>query len=206
MKPHTGTPMNRPSLLLNRTKRGAVAVVALGLLASPSFAAEAPAACPSQPTRVLRSVGGAMDYLGTVAGIPDLCRMQRPDGAADYYLGSWRSDWPGAGLAYPAIRTVLHGGPGTRASFVTRSYPGLQFTDTFVHEGLDPLTVDGVRYATIKLAHEREGIEGNTYHSIITSWREEATGIVLKVVERQISGQSYGPNTTWMATHVERLP
>ena len=147
-----------------------------------------------------------MDYLGTVAGIPDLCRMQRPDGAADYYLGSWRSDWPGAGLAYPAIRTVLHGGPGTRASFVTRSYPGLQFTDTFVHEGLDPLTVDGVRYATIKLAHEREGIEGNTYHSIITSWREEATGIVLKVVERQISGQSYGPNTTWMATHVERLP
>jgi len=100
----------------------------------------------------------------------------------------------------------VHGGPGTRASFVTRSVPGQQFTDTFIHEGPDPITVDTVLYATFKLAHEREGIEGNTYHSVITSWRDAATSIVLKVVERQISGQSYGPDTTWLATRVERLP
>ncbi len=198
--------MKRPLLSSGQTTWRAVAVFALGLFASPAFAADAPASCPSQPTRVVRSVGGAADYLGTVPGIPYLCRMQRPDRVADFYIGSWRSDWPGAGLAYPAIRAVLHSGPGTRASFVTRSYPGQQFTDAFIHEGPDPLTIIGVRYATIKLAHEREGIEGNTYHSVITSWRDTKTGIVLKVVERQIAGQSYGPNTTWVATRVERLP
>lgn len=198
--------MKRPSRPSSCTRHGGVAILALGLLAGPAFAAEAPAACPAQPTRVVRSAGGTNDYLGVVPGIPDLCRMQRSDGLAEFYLGSWRSDWPGAGQAYPAIRAVLDGGPGTRSSFVTRSVPGQQFTDTFIHEGPDPLTVDGVRYATFKLAHEREGIEGNTYHSVITSWRDTATGIVLKVVERQIAGQSYGPNTTWTATRVERLP
>ena len=198
--------MNHQSPSSSGTTRARSAVLALGLLAGPTFAAEPPAACPAEPTRVVRSAGGVNDYLDTVPGIPDLCRMRRSDGLAEFYLGSWRSDWPGAGQAYPALRAVVLGGPGTKASFVTRSYPGLQFADTFIHEGPDPITVDGVRYATFKLAHEREGIEGNTYHSIITSWRDTATGVVLKVVERQISGQSYGPNTTWVATRVERLP
>ena len=198
--------MGRLSPSSNGTSWGGVAVVFASLLAGPVFAAELPAACPSHPTRVVRSAGGVNDYLGTVRGIPELCRMQRADGVADFYLGSWRSDWPGAGQAYPAIRAALVGGPGTRTSFVTRSYPGLQFTDTYINEGPDPITVDGVGYATVKIAHEREGIEGNTYHSVITSWRDTATGIVLKVVERQISGQSYGPDTTWTAVRVERLP
>ncbi len=198
--------MDRLSPSIFETCRAAAALVVLGLLSGPALAAEAPAACPPQPTRVVRSVGGATDYLGTVPGIPDLCRLQRPDGLAAFYLGIWRDDWPGAGQAYPAALAAMHGGPGTRVSFVTRSVPGQQFTDTFIHEGPDPITVDGVRYATFKLAHEREGIEGNTYHSVITSWRDGATGLVLKVVERQIAGQSYGPNTTWVAVRVERLP
>jgi hypothetical protein len=29
---------------------------------------------------------------------------------------------------------------------------------------------------------------------------------MLKAVENQISGQSYGPDTTWTAVKVERLP
>ena len=190
----------------SRTIRGGAAVLVLGLLAGPALAAEASPACPPEQIRVVRSVGGATDYLGTVPGIPELCRMRRPDGLAEFYFGVWRSDWPGAGQAYPAIRAVVEGGPGTRASFVTRSVPGQQFIDTFVHEDPDPITVDGVRYATFKVAHEREGIEGNTYHSVITSWRDAATGMVLKAEERQISGQSYGPDTTWTAARVERLP
>ena len=198
--------MERPLQSSSRTKCGAVAILALGLLASPAFAAEATPAYPLQPTHVVRSVGGVTDDLGMVPGMPDLCRMQRPDGAAEYDMGSWRTDGPGAGLAYPAIRAVLHGGSGTRASFATQPYPGLQFNDTFVHEGPDPLTVDGMRYATIKLAHGREGTERNTYHSVGISWRDEVTGIVLKMVERQISGQSHEPNTTWVVTRVERLP
>ena len=187
------------------TARASAIVLALQVLGSTSFAADMSAACPPAPTRVVRSAGGVTEYLGTVPGIPELCRMRRPDGLADFYLGAWRSDWPGAGQAYPIVRAVLHGGPGTRMSFVTRSAPGFQFTDTFTHEGPDALTVGGVRYATIKLAHEREGIEGNTYHSVITSWRDTATGLVLKVVEQQIAGQSYGPDTTWLATRVEPI-
>jgi hypothetical protein len=31
-------------------------------------------------------------------------------------------------------------------------------------------------------------------------------GVMLKAVENQISGQSYGPDTTWTAVKVERLP
>ncbi|HEY0204087.1 MAG TPA: hypothetical protein VGC15_08065 [Acetobacteraceae bacterium] len=65
--------------------------------------------------------------------------------------------------------------------------------------------IEGRTYEALKLAHEREGIEGNTYHSVIASWRDVATGIVLKMVEQQISGQSYGPNTTWHAIRVVPL-
>jgi hypothetical protein len=72
----------------------------------------------------VRSAGGVNDYLGSMPGIPELCRMTRADGTAEFYYGAWRSDWPGAGQAYPAIRAVVNGGTGARASFVTRSYPG----------------------------------------------------------------------------------
>ena len=92
----------------------AVYLGALGaaLLLMPALAAaEAPPACPSNPIRVVRSAGGVVDYLGAVPGLPELCRMRRSDGDGDFYLGIWRSDWPGAGLAYPAIRAAMHG-PG----------------------------------------------------------------------------------------------
>ena len=184
----------------------ALAQLAVSCAALPALAAPSSPACPPEPTRVTRSTGGAVDYLGSVPGIVDLCRMRRLDGTGDFYYGAWRSDWPGAGLAYPAILAVVAGGTGTRSSFVTRSYPGLQWTDTFANEGPDIVTVEGVAYPTFKLAHERSGIEGNTYHSVITSWRDTRTGIVLRVVEHQISGQSYGPDTTWQAVRVERLP
>lgn len=172
----------------------------------PARAAEPVVACPPQPVRVVRSAGGVVDYRGTVPHVPDLCRMSRGDGDGAFYLGAWRSDWPGAGQAYPALADVFAGGTGTRASFITRSVPGLQWRDTFAHEGIEPLTIDGQRYDTIRLVHDREGIEGNTYHSIITSWRDVRTGMVLKVNEDQLAGQSYGPNTTWQAVRVERLP
>ena len=173
--------------------------------ACPAFAAT-PAACPAQPMRVVRSVGGTLDFRGSVSGIPELCRIQRADGTGDFYFGLWRADWPGAGQAFPALVAVFHGPAGTKASFVTRSVPGLQWTDTFVNEGIEPLEVAGHTYQTLKIAHERAGIEGNFYHSIITSWRDVDTGVTLKAVENQIAGQSYGPAATWQATAVQMLP
>lgn len=181
-------------------------ILGAALLLAPALAAaEAPPACPSNPIRVVRSAGGVVDYLGTVPGLPELCRMRRGDGEGDFYLGAWRSDWPGAGLAYPAIRAAMHGPAGTRTSFITRSVPGLQWTDSYTNEGVESVTVDGESRPALRLAHEREGIEGNTYHSIITQWKDLATGMVLKTVERQIAGQSYGPSTTWEAVGIETL-
>ena len=156
--------------------------------------------------RVTRSAGGTIEYGGVVPAVPDLCRLTRADGAGKFYFGVWRSDWPGAGQAYPAIRAVILGAPGAQSSFITRAYPGQQFKDSFTNEGMEAVTVDGHTYQALKLAHEREGIEGNTYHSIITGWRDIETGVALRTEEKQISGQSYGPNTTWQATKVERLP
>ncbi len=185
----------------------ALAAVAL-LLALPhgAQAADAPAACPAKPLRVVRSAGGVIDYTGAVPGIPELCHMARSDGAGDFYFGAWRADWPGAGQAYPALRSVILGGAGAKASFVTRSAPGLQYTDTFVNEGVEPTVVDGKTYRTLRLAHERNGIEGNTYHSIITTWRDVATGAALRASENQIAGQSYGPEATWRALRIEAPP
>ncbi len=186
----------------------ALAVSVLPLLMAPASAAAAgpPPACPADPVRVVRSAGGTVDYLGNVPGIPELCRMRRTsDGEGEFYLGMWRSDWPGAGQAYPAIRAAIQGSVGTRTSFVTRSVPGMQWIDSYTNEGVETLTMGGTARQTLRLAHEREGIEGNTYHSVITQWKDLATGAVLKTVERQISGQSYGPGTTWSAARIETL-
>ncbi len=106
---------------------------------------------------------------------------------------------------YPAIKQVLRGPPGTKTTFVTRSVPGFQFIDSFINKGFETLTINGKAYRTVMLAHERQGIEGNTYHSIIIAWRDVATGMTLKTHEDQISGQSYGPNTTWEAVRIEAL-
>ncbi len=165
-----------------------------------------PAACPSTRMEVLRSIGEPTQYIGIYAGLPELCSLKRPDGDGYYYFGVWRTDWPGAGDAYPALKTVLSGPKGTRVNFVTRSYPGLQWIDSFTNEGVETLVVDGRNYRVLRLAHERAGIEGNTYHSIITSWRDVKTGANLKVVENQISGQSYGPATTWTGVRIQTLP
>ena len=194
---------------LQRRHIGAVLAMGVPLVMVPviAVAAEPPPACPTYPVRVVRSTGGTVDYLGSVPGIPELCRLQRTgDGEGDFYLGVWRTDWPGAGQTYPAIRTAIHGPVGTRTSFVTRSVPGMQWIDSYTNEGVEALSVGGTARRALRLAHEREGIEGNTYHSIITQWKDLASGAVLKTVEQQISGRSYGPGTTWTATRIETLP
>src|SRR4051812_23131854 len=140
-------------------------------------AADLPPACPAHAIRVERSVGGTVDYLGSVPGVPELCRLRRTsDGEGDFYLGVWRSDWPGAGQAYPAIRAAIHGRVGTRTSFVTRSFPDMQWVDSYTNEGVETLLVGGIARQALRLAHERKGIEGNTYHSMITQWKDLATG------------------------------
>jgi hypothetical protein len=187
------------------SQEGRVLTLSAAMVISAPAIATTPAACPKQPTRVVRSVGGVIEYHGHVPGIAELCYVDRTEGDGDFYFGIWKSDWPGAGEAFPALMTVIHGPKGAKVSFVTRAAPGLQWVDSFTNEGLEAMVVAGHSYVTLRLAHEREGFDGNTYHSIITSWRDVASGITLKVHENQISGQSYGPTATWQAVSVERL-
>lgn len=188
---------------LGRSILGALTAVLLGSVAA---RAETPVACTPTPFEVVRSRGGVIDYLGAVRDIPDLCRVARADGEGNYYYGIWKTDWPGAGDAYPAIKTAITGPFNTRTDFITRSVPGMQWVDSFINEGLVTVVVDGVPHTTLRLAHERRGIAGNTYHSIITSWRDVSTGAVLRTYEQQLSGQSYGPDTTWEAVRVQPIP
>lgn len=188
------------------TLRHAAMTLSLLLAAAPAHAADISPACPPRPIRVVHSVGAPTTYTGVYPGIAELCHLG-PSGTGGYfYYGIWSMDWPGAGAAFPAMKTAINGAPGTRVAFVTRSYPGLQWTDTIINEGIEPLVINGRTHRTLKMAHEREGIEGNTYHSIITVWRDTQTGANVKVVENQISGQSYGPETTWTATAIEPIP
>ena len=197
---------NGGSVMWNSGKIGSWLGLGMVLFGTaPALAQAMPAACPPSPVRIVHSIGAPVEYQGAYPGIPELCFERRADGPGYYYYGVWRDDWPGAGLAFPALRAALAGGNATRVDFVTRSYPGLQWKDSFINEGVEPLEVDGHTYTVLRLAHERQGIEGNTYHSIITSWRDVRTGVTLKTVENQISGQSYGPETTWTATRVEPI-
>ena len=188
---------------MSRLVAGALSLL---MAAGPLHAAETYPACPPSPMPVFHSVGTPTTYTGVYPGIPELCHLG-PTGAGGYfYYGIWNMDWPGAGAAFPAMKTAINGPLGTRVAFVTRSYPGLQWTDTIINEGIEPLLVNGRTYRTLKMAHEREGIEGNTYHSIITVWRDTRSGANVKVVETQISGRSYGPDTTWTAIGIDPLP
>ena len=184
----------------------AALLACLGAVTPLAAAAGPPAACPPAGTRVVHSIGAPTEYHGVHPLIADLCLIGHGnDEAAYYYYGTWRADWPGAGSAYPALKTAITGPAGTKQSFITRSVPGWQWLDTITNEGVEPVTVGGQVFQTLKIAHERTGIEGNTYHSVITSWRDVATGQQLKVVEHQISGQSYGPATTWTAVRLEAI-
>ncbi|MGI3777881.1 MAG: hypothetical protein ACRYGC_11380, partial [Janthinobacterium lividum] len=109
---------------------------------------------------------------------------------------------PGAGPPGPPRRAGPGGGAGASASFDTFAETGRQYHDSYRNLGTEVLAVGGRRFVALVLAHEREGFGGNFYHSVITSWRDVATGVTLKAEERQIAGQSYGAGATWVATAV----
>ncbi len=167
-------------------------------LAAP--AGDARASMLSRPTAgsaVQRSVGGAVQYAGTVEGHPDLCWVQRGDARmSKFWFGVWNLEWPGADDFGAGMRKVLNGPPGTAVTFDTQSAPGMQWHDTLRNRGFEELNVlDGPRH-TLRVEHEREGFGGNTYHSIITQWREVATGMTIYQNYQHISGHPE-PGTSW---------
>ena len=182
-------------------KRATMAFLAL---AAPAAAQDAPRACPAAG-RVERSVGGPVAYLGAVPGIPELCRMRRGDLPEQmFYLGIYAAEWPGAGLAYPAIRQVLQGGTGATAEFITQAGPGYEWHDIYVHEGVEEVALPAGPVRAVRIAHERIGVNGNGYRSVITQWKELRTGMIVHQEHRHLSGTP-AQGVEWRALTVTGL-
>jgi hypothetical protein len=157
---------------------------------SPARAQQAPPPCPTAMGIVDRTVGPALVYLPADPSRPEACRMVLPGGAVgEFYYGAWKTDWPGADRALPAIRRVYAGGPGAEERFDTVVGPGYAWHETIRNEGFEDLNVAGRRRRTMKLAHEREGFDGNTYHSVITIWKDVETGMSIYQNYRHIAGR-----------------
>ena len=178
--------------LINRLVASAVMA---GLAPAAAFAA-APPPCPPAFGIVDRSVGPTTVYLGTDSADPELCRIKRGSDVEEFYFGTWNKAWPGAEAARRALRRVYAGPPGTSVTFDVSAGPGLQWHDTLRNGGIESLRVLGQVFPTMRVVHEREGFDGNSYHSIITGWKDLATGMTIYQNYQHISGHPE-PGAAW---------
>ncbi len=168
---------------------------ALILTATPALA-EAPPPCPAAGGIVERSVGPATVYLGSDPADPALCRIRRGTDTGTFWFGAWNTAWPGADAARAGFASIWNGPTGATAKFDVSAGPGLQWHETLRNEGPETLRVLDHSYRTIRYSHEREGFDGNTYHSIITQWRDIETGLSIYQNYQHISGHPE-PGGSW---------
>ena len=173
-------------------------VVAVAAVVVPLAAhAEAPPACPVAMGVVDRDAGPALVYLPADPARPEACRLVGPGGVVgEFWFGSWKTDWPGADAAAVALRRAYAGGPGTVERFDTVAAPGYSWHETIRNDGFEDLNVAGAVRRTMKVSHVREGFDGNTYHSVITQWKEMATGMTVYQNYNHIAGAPV-PGMTW---------
>ena len=170
--------------------------LAIGLFPAVVFAAEAPPPCPPAFGVVDRSVGATAVYLGANPADPELCRMKRGNSVEEFYFGTWNKVWPGAEAAHQALKQIYAGPPGTSVTFDVSAGPGLQWHDTIRNGGVEDLNVLGQVFRTMRVVHEREGFDGNSYHSIITQWKDVTTGMGIYQNYQHIAGHPE-PGTSW---------
>ena len=103
------------------------------------------------------------------------------------------------------IRRVLHGAKGAREEFVTQAGPGYEWRDIYVNEGVEEVALPGRTVRAARLAHERIGINSNTYRSVVTQWKELSTGMIVHQEYRALSGRAV-VGAAWRATSVSGLP
>lgn len=145
-------------------------------------------ACPAPGSRVEQKGGPTMEYLGSLPGTPDLCRMRVGGEMAQGWYGIWLTDWPGATEAYPALTKVLRGGAGTVEGFDVVMGPDFAYHDLIRNEGVEHINLLGKIYDAVKLAHYREGANGNIYRSVSTIWKDLPTGLLIYGTYQHISG------------------
>lgn len=147
-----------------------------------------PLACPKADGRVEQKGGPTFEYLGADPANPAMCRMRVGGEAVEGWYGIWLTAWPGVEQAGPALTRVMQRGTGAVEAFDVRMAPGYHFHDMIRNEGVETITLLGKRYRAIKLAHYREGFDGNIYRSVSTIWKDLPTGLLIYGTYQHISG------------------
>jgi hypothetical protein len=148
-----------------------------------------PLSCPAPGARVEQKGGPTLEFLGADPANSDLCVVRAEGETARAWYGIWQTDWPGADMAYPALKRIIHGRTGDVAAFDTVAAPGAQWHDLIRNEGVEDITLLGTTYHALKLSHYREGYGGNRYRSVSTVWKDIPTGLLLYGTYQHISGR-----------------
>lgn len=144
--------------------------------------------CPAPGGRVEQKGGPTFEYLGASPASPDLCRIRIGGETVEGWYGIWLTNWPGAAAGYPALTRVMRGGTGAVEGFNVVVPPGNHYHDLIRNEGVEDIQLLGKTYRAIKLAHYREGFEGNIYRSVSTIWKDLPTGLLIYGTYEHISG------------------
>ncbi len=147
-----------------------------------------PKSCPDAGARVEQKGGPTFEFLGASPTDPDLCRMKVGGEAVEAWYGIWLTAWPGAETAHRALQRVMASRTGDAVGFDVTAGSGLQWHDIVRHDGIEEIKLLGKTYRAIKLAHYREGFDGNTYRSVSTVWKDLATGLLLYGTYNHIAG------------------
>ncbi|GAC1346341.1 MAG: hypothetical protein NVSMB18_28270 [Acetobacteraceae bacterium] len=145
-------------------------------------------ACPPQGSRVAQKGGPDFIYLGASPANPDLCRMRIGADTVEGWYGIWLTSWPGADLAGPALNRLIHGRSGHVEAFDVRMAPGYDFHDFIRNEGIERISLLGKTYEALRLAHYREGFNGNIYRSVATVWKDLPSGMLIYGTYQHIAG------------------
>lgn len=148
-----------------------------------------PPACPAAGSRIEQKGGPTIEFLGISKANPDLCRMKLGPDELDAWFGIWGADSPGAAFAYPAIRHAYQSRTGDVVGFDTIADPGTtEWHDLIRNDGVEDIVLLGKPYRAVKLAHYREGTNGNPYRSLATRWIDLVTGLPLYATYQHIAG------------------
>ena len=147
-----------------------------------------PNPCPTSG-EVERQGGVVIAYHGADPATPRLCRITANGVPYQAWNAIWHADWPGAADAAVAMSRVLDGATGTVVGFDVRAAPGSQWHALLRNEGVEDITLLGRTYHAVKIAHYREGFEGNIYRSVTTVWKDIPTGALLFTTYDHISGR-----------------
>lgn len=148
-----------------------------------------PRACPAPGGRIEQKGGPTMEFLGSVPGRPELCRMRVGGEEVEAWYGIWVTGWPGADPARRGLERIMHARTGDVVGFDTVAGPGLQWHDLIRQDGIEDITLLGKTYRALKIAHYREGYGGNNYRSVSTLWKDVDSGLPLYGTYQHISGQ-----------------